>query len=81
MILTIDEKITIIEEKIRETERTIRYTRNSSEEEIDAQVLTGVREQIVDQVKRQDKAIELFNNIINDLKNGIDNYNSYDIIE
>lgn len=81
MILTIDEKITIIEEKIRETERTIRHTRNSSEEEIDAQVLTGVREQIVDQVKRQDKAIELFNNIINDLKNGIDNYNSYDIIE
>lgn len=81
MILTIDEKITIIEEKIRETERTIRYTRNSSEEEIDAQVLTGVREQIVDQVKRQDKAIEIFNNIINDLKNGIDNYNSYDIIE
>ena len=81
MILTIDEKITIIEQKIRETERTIRYTRNSSEEEIDAQVLTGVREQIVDQIKRQDKAIELFNNIINDLKNGIDNYNSYDIIE
>ena len=81
MILTIDEKITIIEEKIRETERTIRYTSNSSEEEIDAQVLTGVREQIVDQVKRQTKAIELFNNIINDLKNGIDNYNSYDIME
>lgn len=72
MILTIDEKITIIEEKIRETERTIRYTSNSSEEEIDAQVLTGIREQIVEQVERQTKAIELFNNIINDLKNGID---------
>ena len=72
MILTIDEKITIIQEKIRETERTIRYTSNSSEEEIDAQVLTGIREQIVEQVERQTKAIELFNNIINDLKNGID---------
>ena len=72
MILTIDEKITIIEEKIRETERTIRYTSNSSEEEIDAQVLTGIREQIVEKVERQTKAIELFNNIINNLKNGID---------
>jgi len=81
MTLTIEEKIKVIQEKILEAERVIRYTRNPSVEDIDAQILTGIREQIVEQVERQTKAIELFNNIINDLKNGIDNYNSYDIIE
>jgi hypothetical protein len=72
MTITIQDKIEIIEEKIRETERTIRYTQNPSQEEIDAQILNGIREQIVEQVTRQTKAIEFFNVTINDLKNGID---------
>lgn len=72
MTITIQDKIDIIEEKIRETERTIRYTQNPSQEEIDAQILNGIREQIVEQVTRQTQAIEFFNVTINDLKNGID---------
>jgi preprotein translocase subunit Sss1 len=72
MTLTIEEKIKVIQEKILEAERVIRYTRNPSEEDIDAQVLTGIREQIIEQVARQTQSIELFNSIINDLKNGID---------
>jgi hypothetical protein len=72
MTITIQDKIEIIEEKIRETERTIRYTQNPSQEEIDAQILNGIREQIVEQVIRQNQAIEFFNVTINDLKNGID---------
>jgi hypothetical protein len=74
MTLTIEEKIKVIEEKILEAERVIRYTRNPSEEDIDAQVLTGVREKILEQVERQTQAIDLFSSIIDDLKNGIDTY-------
>ena len=72
MNLTIEEKIKIVEEKILEAERTIRYAISPSQESIDIQILTGFREQIVEQVARQTQAIELFNRIINDLKNGID---------
>ena len=38
MILTIEEKIKMVEEKILEVERTIRYAQDPSQEEIDAQV-------------------------------------------
>jgi hypothetical protein len=72
MTLTIEEKIRVVEDKILEAERVIRYTRNPSEEDIDAQILNGIREQIIEQVIRQTQAIELFNSILNDLKNGID---------
>jgi|LakMenEpi03Aug12_release.lakeMendotaPanAssembly.Ray.scaffolds.fasta_scaffold198821_2 hypothetical protein len=72
MTLTIGEKIRVVEDKILEAERVIRYTRNPSEEDIDAQILNGIREQIIEQVIRQTQAIELFNSILNDLKNGID---------
>jgi hypothetical protein len=68
MELTIKEKINVIEEKIREAERTIRYVRNPSDEELEAQILTGTREQIAEQVKRQTQAINLFNQLILDLK-------------
>ena len=71
MELSVEEKVGIIEEKIREAERTIRYASNPSDEEIDAQILTGTREQIIDQVERQTQAIRLFNQLIVDLK-GID---------
>lgn len=71
MELSIEEKVGVIEEKIREAERTIRYASNPSDEEIDAQILTGTREQIIDQVERQTKAIRLFNQLIVDLR-GID---------
>ena len=64
MTLTIEEKIKVIQEKILEAERVIRYTRNPSEEDIDAQVLTGIREQIIEQVARQTQSIELFNRLI-----------------
>jgi hypothetical protein len=67
-MLTTEEKIKVIEEKIFEAERIIRYTRNPSEEDIDAQILTGVREQILNQVERQTQAIALFNQIVTDLK-------------
>lgn len=72
MTLTIGEKIRVVEDKILEAERVIRYTRNPSEEDIDAQILNGIREQIIEQVIRKTQAIELFNSILNDLKNGID---------
>lgn len=72
MILTIDEKISIIQEKINEAERSIRCFRNPSDEEIEAQTLTGIREKVVEQVARQTQAIYLFNEIIDDLKRGID---------
>jgi hypothetical protein len=71
MELSVEEKVGIIEEKIREAERTIRYASNPSDEEIDAQILTGTREQIIDQVERQTQSIRLFNQLILDLK-GID---------
>ena len=71
MELSVEEKVGIIEEKIREAERTIRYASNPSDEEIDAQILTGTREQIIDQVERQTQSIRLFNQLIVDLK-GID---------
>jgi hypothetical protein len=72
MTLTIKEKIKIVEEKILEIERTIMYTQSPSQEEIDAQILTGIREHILNQVARQKQAIAVFNSIINDLRNGID---------
>jgi len=72
MILTIEEKIKIVEEKILEVERTIRYAQDPSQEEIDAQVLTGTRELIINQVARQKQVIEVFNGILNNLRNGID---------
>jgi hypothetical protein len=71
MELSVEEKVGIIEEKICEAERTIRYASNPSDEEIDAQILTGTREQIIDQVERQTQAIRLFSQLILDLK-GID---------
>jgi preprotein translocase subunit Sss1 len=72
MMLTIEEKIKIVEEKILEVERTIRYAQDPSQEEIDAQILTETRESIIGQVARQKQVVAVFNGIINDLKNGID---------
>ena len=61
-----------IEEKILEVERTIRYAQDPSQEEIDAQILTGTREHIINQVARQTQVITVFNGILNNLRNGID---------
>ena len=72
MKLTIEEKIKMVEEKILEVERTIRYAQNPSQEEIDAQILTETREHIINQVARQKQVIAVFNDIVNDLRNGID---------
>jgi hypothetical protein len=72
MTLTLQEKIKLVEEKILEVERTIRYAQNPSEEEIEAQILTGTREHIINQVTRQKQVIAVFNGILNDLRNGID---------
>ena len=72
MILTIEEKIKIVEERILEVERTIRYAQDPSQEEIDAQILTGTREHIINQVARQKQVIAVFNSILNNLRNGID---------
>jgi hypothetical protein len=72
MTLTIEEKIKLVEEKILEVERTIRYVKNPSQEEIDAQILTGIREQIIEKVARQTQVIAIFNDILNGLRNGID---------
>ena len=72
MTLTIEDKIKIVEEKILEAERVIRYTRDPSQEDIDAQILTGIREQILNQVAQQTQVIAVFNGILNDLRNGID---------
>jgi hypothetical protein len=73
-ILTIEDKIKIIQEKILEEERVIRYVRNPSQEEIDAQVLTGTKDKLDNQVLEQTKVIDLLNSILDDLKSGIDTY-------
>jgi hypothetical protein len=72
MTLTIEEKIKMVEEKILEVERTIRYAQDPSQEEIDAQILTETREHIINQVARQKQVIAVFNGILNNLRNGID---------
>jgi hypothetical protein len=72
MTLTIEEKIKIVEERILEVERTIRYAQDPSQEEIDAQILTGTREHIINQVARQKQVIAVFNGILDNLRNGID---------
>ena len=72
MTLTIEEKIKIVEERILEVERTIRYAQDPSQEEIDAQILTGTREHIINQVARQKQVIAVFNGILSNLRNGID---------
>jgi hypothetical protein len=71
MTLTIEEKIKIVEEKILEVERTIRYVKNPSQEEIDAQILTGIREEIIEKVELQNQVISTLNIVLNNLKNGI----------
>jgi hypothetical protein len=70
--LTIEDKIKLVQEKILEAERVIRYTRDPSQEDIDAQILTGIRENILNQVARQTQVIAVFNGILDDLRNGID---------
>ena len=70
--LTIEEKIKLVQEKILEEERVIRYTRNPSQEELDAQIMTGNKDKIDEQLLQQTQAIDLLNSILNDLKNGID---------
>jgi hypothetical protein len=72
MTLTVEEKIKLVEEKILEVERTIMYAQNPSQEEIDAQILTGTRELIINQVACQKQVIAVFNGILNNLRNGID---------
>jgi hypothetical protein len=72
MMLTIEEKIKIVEEKILEVERTIRYAQDPSQEEIDAQISTETREHIINQVASQKQVITVFNGILSDLRNGID---------
>ena len=72
MTLTIEEKIKMVEEKILEVERTIRYAQDPSQEEIDAQISTETREHIINQVVSQKQVITVFNGILNDLRNGID---------
>jgi len=72
MTLTIEEKIKIVEEKILEVERTIRYAQDPSQEEIDAQISTETREHIINQVASQKQVITVFNGILSDLRNGID---------
>lgn len=62
----------MVEEKILEVERTIRYAQDPSQEEIDAQILTGTREHIINQVASQKQVITVFNGILSDLRNGID---------
>jgi|APGre2960657423_1045063.scaffolds.fasta_scaffold492835_1 hypothetical protein len=72
MTLTIEEKIKMVEEKILEVERTIRYAQDPSQEEIDAQISTETREHIINQVASQKQVITVFNGILSDLRNGID---------
>ena len=72
MTLTIEEKIKMVEEKILEVGRTIRYAQDPSQEEIDAQISTETREHIINQVASQKQVITVFNGILSDLRNGID---------
>ena len=71
MTLTIEEKIKVIKEKILEVDRTIRYTQNPSQEEIDAQILAGIREHITNQVAQQTQVIEVLNITLNNLRSSI----------
>lgn len=67
-MLTIEEKIEIIKERILKEERVIRYTEYPSQEEIDAQEEAGIRQIIVNQVNEQKQIIESLNSAINELK-------------
>jgi|LauGreDrversion4_2_1035121.scaffolds.fasta_scaffold11407_4 hypothetical protein len=67
-MLTTQEKIEIIEEKVLEAERLIRYTEYPSQEEIDAQEEVGIREFIINQAYEQRQIINSLRSIIDGLK-------------
>ena len=67
-MLTTQEKIEIIEEKVLEAERLIRYTEYPSQEEIDAQEEAGIREFIINQAYEQRQIINSLRSIIDGLK-------------
>jgi hypothetical protein len=67
-MLTIDEKIKITEEKIINIKKSIQYAQLTLEIESN----TGSKDQILDLILKQNRAIGYFNNILNGLKNEID---------
>jgi len=67
-MLTTQEKIEIIEEKVLEAERLIRYTEYPSQEEIDAQEEVGIREFIINQAYEQRQIINSLRSIIDGLR-------------
>jgi hypothetical protein len=71
-MLTIDEKIKLVEEKIINLEKSIVDALASLQEGSSIEMLDNVKNQIIYFTMKQKKAIKYFNTILEDLKNGID---------
>jgi len=71
-MLTIDEKIKLVEEKIINLEKSIVDALASLEEGSSIEMLDNVKNQIIYFTMKQKKAIKYFNTILEGLKNGID---------
>ena len=67
-MLTTQEKIEIIEQKIREAERVIMYTEYPSQEEIQAQEEAGIRSFIINQAYEQRQIINSLRSVIDELR-------------
>jgi hypothetical protein len=70
-MLTIDEKIDIVKEKINNLIESINYARIVLQE-IDLKESDRVKDEFIGFILKQRRAIKYFNNILKDLENGID---------
>lgn len=71
-MLTIDEKIKLVEEKITNLEKSIIDALSSLQEGGSIDMPDNVKNQIIYFTVKQKKAIKYFNTILEGLKNGID---------
>ena len=71
-MLTIDEKIKLVEEKITNLEKSVVDALASLQEGSSIDMLDDLKNQIIYFSVRQKKAIKYFNTILEGLKNGID---------
>jgi hypothetical protein len=70
-MLTIDEKIDIVKEKINNLIESINYARIVLQE-IDLKESDRVKDEFIGFILKQRQAIKYFSNILESLKNGID---------
>jgi hypothetical protein len=71
-MLTTDEKIKLLEEKIHNLEKSVVDALASLQEGASIDMLDNVKNQIIYFTIKQKKAIKYFNTVLEGLKNGID---------